>query len=128
MPLTRARSVSEQVISASGDTVTGTHTTPVSHYIDELNFTFVNGSSAGACRMEVRVQLNHERRLAGCLCVWCSCFTVWWLVPGWVCFVGDDDDDLGLRAPQQCCYMAPLLGYFDKIAGRATKFIANVND
>ncbi|XP_043240564.1 uncharacterized protein LOC122391069 isoform X1 [Amphibalanus amphitrite] len=41
-----------QLISASGDTVTGTHTTPVSHYVDELTFTFVNGSATGACRMQ----------------------------------------------------------------------------
>ena len=44
-----------QLLSATGGVITGTHTTPVSHYVDELKFSFVNGSAAGACRMEVRV-------------------------------------------------------------------------
>lgn len=41
-----------QVVSATGDVVTATHTTPVAHYVDELKFTFVNGTTTGACRLQ----------------------------------------------------------------------------
>ncbi|XP_037076523.1 uncharacterized protein LOC119097583 isoform X2 [Pollicipes pollicipes] len=40
-----------EVTSAAGNVVTGTHTTPVAKYVDELKLTFVNGTT-GTCRME----------------------------------------------------------------------------
>jgi len=41
-----------QLERASGNTVMGTHATPVAHYVDELKMVFVNGTNNNTCRMQ----------------------------------------------------------------------------